>query len=86
MSTLRGSSRAHKKGACLNKGSACQAKRWTARACVSGWARLVRQSQAPSRGFHTVLTVEGDHVTGLNELSAPPHRHVHPCWRLESDA
>ena len=37
---------------------------------ASRWARWVRQGQAPSRGFHTVLTVEGDREAGLKELSA----------------
>ena len=42
----------------------------------------VRQSQAPSRGFHVVLTVEGDRDAGLKELSArqlarPPSELLH---------
>ena len=62
-----------KMGACSNEGSAYQAKRRATQARVSRWARLVRQTQAPSRGFHTVLTVEGDRGAGLKKLSAQPH-------------
>ena len=51
---------------------------------AGGRVKVGQQSQAPSRGFHMVLTVESDREVGLKELSAQPVSHVHPCWRLES--
>ena len=51
-----------------------------------GRVRVGQVGEAGSRGFHTVLTVEGDREAGLKELSAQPLKHVHPCCRLEPDA
>ena len=69
----RGSSWAHKKkGTCSNKGSAYQAEWWTRRAAVSRWARSVRQSQAPPRGFHTVLTTVTEGTGSTADQARPP--------------